>query len=47
MHFSFIAKEGKNKVQQQDRVTLINKVKTLVYAKSEVSHFKKYEDFFE
>ena len=29
--------EGKNKVQQQDRVTLINKVKTLVYAKSEVS----------
>ena len=37
--------EGKNKVQQQDRVTLINKVKTLVYAKSEVSLLKKYEDF--
>ena len=36
---------GKNKIQQQDRVTLINLVKTLVYAKSESFLLKKYEEF--
>ena len=45
VHFPFNAKEGKNKVQLQDRVTLISKVKTLVYAKSELSLLKKYEYF--
>ena len=37
--------EGKNKIQQQDCVTLINLVKTLVYAKSESFLLKKYEEF--
>ena len=40
-----MAISGEKKVQQQDCVTLINNVKTLVYAKSEVSLLKNYEDF--
>ena len=37
--------EGKNRIQQKDRATLLNLVKTLVFAKSELMLQMEYEEF--
>jgi len=37
--------EGTNKIQNEDRATLLNLVKTLVYAKTDAALQKQYKEF--